>query len=113
MKRKANTKAKICPNDMQELKNNFSQILLYNLLGVLPSLVINWNQQPSSISQCLHGPWPKKEVLIAGLKDKRQATAVFEVTRPAYHQQGFPVIGTSPLHQLSGQMSQPLRLTLK
>ena len=45
MKRKANTKAKICPDDLQELKSNFLSDIaaIVQLEEVPPSLVNNWD----------------------------------------------------------------------
>ena len=85
VKRKANTKAKICPDGLQELKSNFLSDIaaVVELEEVPPSLVINWDHTGLKyvpVSSWTMAKEGSKKVPIAGLEDKRQITAVFGVT---------------------------------
>ena len=82
MKRKANTKAKICPDGLQLLKSNFLSDIaaVVQLEEVPPSLVINWDHTGLKyvpVSSWTMAKEGSKKVPIAGLEDKRQITAVF------------------------------------
>ena len=85
VKRKANTKAKVCPAGLQELKSNFlSDITAIVQLEEVPlSLVINWDHTGLKyvpVSSWTMAKEGSKKVPIAGLDDKWQITAVFGVT---------------------------------
>ena len=90
VKRKANTKAKICPDGLQELKSNFLSDIaaVVELEEVPPSLVINWDHTGLKyvpVSSWTMAKEGSKKVPIAGLEDKRQITAVFGVTMEGHY----------------------------
>ena len=74
VKRKANTKAKICPDGLQELKSNFLSDIaaVVQLEEVPPSLVINWDHTGLKyvpLSLWTMAKEGSKKVPIAGLED--------------------------------------------
>ena len=85
VKRKANTKVKICPDGLLELKSNFLSDIpaIVQLEEVPPSSVVNWDHTGLKyvpVSCWTMAKEGSKKVPIAGLEDKQQITAVFSVT---------------------------------
>ena len=84
VKRKANSKARANVDDFVEVKTNYLADIraIISLEEVPPCLIINWDYTLASNMYVPVSSWTmakegSKKVPIAGIKDKRQITAVF------------------------------------